>query len=93
MTKEKRAILPNKKKGIADSIEIKSALEPIAQKVWAERDFNNAKQLLHSHVEGLSIDESSKKRIMFTLNSITTKVKLDFYLANSILNYERLGVN
>jgi cob(I)alamin adenosyltransferase len=86
----KRATLPNKKKGIASEIDIKSKLEGIVQQAWAEPDLNKAKELVSNFVTNTNI--KSKNTILKNLEGIKSKPRLDFYMANSLLSYEKLGV-
>jgi len=91
--KPKKKILPNKQKGVADAIVAKSTLEKIANAVWNERDLNKAKDIVKQHVETSGMNDTSKKQILYNVSIITTKSKLDFYIANALLKYEKLSVN
>ena len=91
--KPKKKILPNKQKGVADAIVAKSTLEKIANAVWNERDLNKAKDIVKQHVETSGMNDTSKKQILYNISTITTKSKLDFYIANALLKYEKLSVN
>jgi len=90
--KQERSLLPNKQKGIADTIKVTSTLEEISQLVWNEKDLNKAKQILTDHITQTRINTTSKNKILTTVKNIINKQKLDFYVANSLLNFERLGV-
>lgn len=91
--KQERALLPNKQRGIADTIKVTSTLEEISQLIWQESDLKKAKQLLTDHISQTKINPISKTKILMTVEGIVTKQRLDFYVANSLLNFERLGVN
>jgi len=91
-TEYKRKVLPNKVKGVADTIDIKSSLEKLAPEVWGEPDFEKAKEKFTEFVKASGINDVSKKQMLFKLSTINNKVGLDRYLANSLLNYEKLGV-
>jgi hypothetical protein len=91
--KQERVLLPNKRKGIADTIKVTSTLTEISQLVWQERDLGKAKQLITDHISQTKINNTSKTKILMAVSSITNKQRLDFYVANSLLNFERLGVN
>lgn len=86
----KKAVLPNKQKGIASQIDVKSALEKIIQKAWAESNLDDAKKLVSDFISSTNI--KSKDTILRNLDTITSKSRLDAYLANSLLSFERLGV-
>ena len=88
----KKKLMPNKQKGIADSIEIKSTLEKVAPKLWAESDINKAKEILKKHIEDSGMNDTSKKTMLYNLSTINTKSKLDYYVANALLKYEKLSV-
>jgi hypothetical protein len=88
----KRKMLPNKVKGIADTIDIKSTLEKLAPEVWQEPSFEKAKQKFVTFIEGSGMNPTTKKQMLFNLSTISTKNRLDQYLANSLLNFEKLGV-
>ena len=92
MKKEIRTLLPNKQKGIADSITIQSTLTQIIHQVWQEPDLQKAKTTVLDFLEGSSIHPNSKAKMIYTIKSIVAKSKLDFYLSNALLNFERLGV-
>jgi hypothetical protein len=88
----RRKMLPNKVKGIADTIDIKSTLERLAPEVWGEPSFEKAKQKFLTFIEGSRMNPATKKQMLFNLSTINTKGRLDQYLANSLLNFEKLGV-
>jgi hypothetical protein len=88
----KRKVLPNKVKGIADTIDIKSTLEKLAPEVWQEPSFEKAKHKFVTFVQGSGMNPATKKQMLFNLSTINTKNRLDQYLANSLLNFEKLGV-
>lgn len=88
----KKKLMPNKQKGIADSIEIKSTLEKVANQIWTERDVNKAKEILKKHIEDSGMNDTSKKTMLYNLSTINTKSKLDSYVANALLKYEKLSV-
>jgi hypothetical protein len=88
----RRKMLPNKVKGIADTIDIKSTLEKLAPEVWGEPSFEKAKQKFLTFIEGSRMNPATKKQMLFNLSTINTKGRLDQYLANSLLNFEKLGV-
>lgn len=71
--------------------EAKSKLEKVIQQAWAEKDLNKAKQIVIDLIEPSRI--KSKDTIISTLKSITNKPKLDQYLANSLLKFEKMGLS
>jgi hypothetical protein len=67
-----------------------STLEQIIHKVWNETDLNKAKMIVKQHLEGSRI--KSKDTILSNLDSIKSKSRLDSYMANSLLAFEKLKV-
>jgi hypothetical protein len=90
--KPKRKILPNKNRFTSDTISIKSALEKIIQQVWAEPVLEKAKTMMLYFLDTSGINDFSKNTMRNNINSIQTKPKLDQYLSNSLLNFERMGI-
>lgn len=88
----KKAILPNKKKGVADQISIKSALEKIIQQVWGTKDLEAAKQIVTDFVTNSKINDASKKIMLNNIAAIINKPRLDLYLANALLKFEKMGI-
>jgi hypothetical protein len=68
-----------------------STLESIIHQVWAEKDLNKAKTIILTHLQTSRI--KSKDTIVSTVESIRTKHKLDYYVANSLLMFEGKGVS
>jgi hypothetical protein len=68
-----------------------SKLEGIIQQAWNERDLGKSKKLVVNYISNSKI--KSKDTIISTLDSINSKVKLDFYLANSLLKFEKLSLS
>lgn len=89
----KRQLMPNKQKGIADAIEVKSTLEKIAGKVWKEPDLKKAKEIVKQYLEDSKVNPASKKKMLDNTELIQSKTKLDIYIANALLKYEKLSVN
>ena len=69
----------------------KSKLEQVIQQAWAEKDLEKAKQLVIDLIEPSKV--KSKDIILQTIKGIGNKMKLDQYLANSLLKFEKLGLN
>jgi len=69
----------------------KSKLEQIIQQAWSEKDLNKAKQMVIDFIEPSRV--KSKDQIIDTLKAIANKPKLDQYLANSLLKFEKLGLS
>jgi hypothetical protein len=63
-----------------------STLHTIIQQAWAEPDLNKARYMVKEHINSTQI--KSKETILNTLDTIKSKSKLDFYLANSLLAFE-----
>jgi hypothetical protein len=91
--KPKRKILPNKNKFTSDTITIKSALERIIQKAWAEPVLEKAKTIVLDFINTSRINDNSKKTMISNIESINNKPRLDSYLANALLAFEKLKVN
>ena len=68
----------------------KSKLEDIISQAWESNTLKEGRRLVVEHIENSSI--KSKKTILFKLEIIKTKRELDFYLANSLLSFEKLNV-
>jgi hypothetical protein len=90
--KKRRAILPSKQKGIADEIPVVSTLDKIIQQAWAEPDLNKAKEMVLSHIQQSRINPRSKKTMAYNIETARTKPRLDQYLANALLSYEKMSV-
>jgi hypothetical protein len=89
----KRKILPNKNRFTSDTISIKSALERIIQKAWAEPVLEKAKTIVLDFINTSRINDNSKKTMISNIESINNKPRLDSYLANALLAFEKLKVN
>lgn len=88
----KRKVLPNKNRRTSDTISIKSALEKIIQKVWAEPDLVKGKSIVIDFLTNSRINDDSKKTMLANIKDIKTKPRLDSYLANALLAFEKLRV-
>lgn len=89
----KNAKLTNEEVREEEVAEIKqpeSKLAQVIQQAWAETDLNKAKQLVADLIMSSRI--KSKDTILNTLQSIGNKGRLDQYLANSLLKFEKLGL-
>jgi hypothetical protein len=71
----------------------KSKLEAVIQQAWNEKDINKAKNLVANYIKDSKINNDSKKTILNKMKVITDKEKLDYYLANSLLKFEKMGLN
>ena len=72
--------------------EPKSKLDTIVQQAWNEKDINKAKNLVANYIKNSKINNDSKKTILNKMIVITDKEKLDYYLANSLLKFEKMGL-
>jgi hypothetical protein len=88
-----RKILPNKDPYTSSTISIKSALERIIQQVWGEKDINKAKTLVIDFLSQSKVNDASKSKMINTIKAIDKKYKLDYFLANSLLKFERMGLS
>jgi hypothetical protein len=80
-------------KPIKDKVSIKSVLEKIVQKVWSEKNLDAAKKMIIDFVSQSQIKDEDKKKILNNIKPLTSKMKLDQYLANSLLGYEGHGLS
>jgi hypothetical protein len=76
---------------VEEAYQPKSKLEQVIQQAWAEKDLQTAKQLVLALIEPSKV--KSKDIIVQTIKGINNKPKLDQYLANSLLKFEKLGLN
>jgi len=67
-----------------------SKLAQVIQAAWAEPNPDKAKQLVIDLIEPTRIH--SRDSILQTLKGITNKQKFDYYLANSLLKFEKMGL-
>ena len=67
-----------------------SKLAQVIQQAWAEKDIIKAKQLIIDLITPSRI--KSKDTILTTLKGINNQARLDQYLANSLLKFEKLGL-
>jgi len=91
LTKNAQLLAETKEEAWEEGYSPKSKLEQVIQAAWAEKDLNRAKQLVIDLIEPSRIN--SKQQILDTLKSINNKGKLDQYLANSLLKFEKLGLS
>jgi hypothetical protein len=91
LTKNAQLLAETKEETQEEGYSPKSKLEQVIQAAWAEKDLNRAKQLVIDLIEPSRIN--SKQQILDTLKSINNKGKLDQYLANSLLKFEKLGLS
>lgn len=75
---------------LKETYQPKSKLEQVIQAVWAEKDLSKAKQIVIDLIEPSRI--KSKDQILSTIATIHSKPRLDQYLANSLLKFEKLGL-
>jgi hypothetical protein len=76
---------------IKEAYQPKSKLEQIIQAAWEEKDLSKAKQIVIDLIEPSKI--KSKDQILSTIKTISSKPRLDQYLANSLLKFEKLGLS
>jgi hypothetical protein len=72
---------------------IQSTLTNVCSQIWEMNDVNSAKELLIDYVNGTKVKDEDKKRMAYDVSIITSKMKLDRYVANALLKYEGLGVS
>lgn len=72
------------------NFDYKSKLSGIITNAFQEKDVNKAKDMVIKFLEPTNIKE--KDNMIKTIKSISNKQKLDTYLANSLLKFEKLGI-
>lgn len=73
-------------------MKLTSVLEKIAQQVWGEKDLSKSKQIITEFISETKIKDEDKKKILRVVKETTSKYKLDYYIANSLLTYEGSGL-
>jgi hypothetical protein len=68
-----------------------SKLEEVIAQAWTEPSLEKAKALVVDCISNSRI--KSKDSILYTLSTIKSKYKLDYYLANSLLKFEGMSLN
>ena len=75
-------------------IHIKSIFEQISETVFTSNvSLNETKQFIVSFVNKKEINDKDKKMIINNVNASPTLIRLQMYIANSLLQYEGLGMN
>lgn len=74
------------------NIEITSILNGIRDKVWACKDSDACKTLIIDYVTASEINQKDKDAITSTVRSKRNINEVHMYFANSLLQYEGLGV-
>ncbi|HMS91103.1 MAG TPA: hypothetical protein PKC87_02700 [Candidatus Absconditabacterales bacterium] len=69
----------------------KSKLAEVIAQAWAEKDLEKAKQIIRDLIEPSRV--KAKDDILRNMEPIQSKAKFDYYLANSLLKFEGLGLN
>lgn len=69
----------------------KSKLADVIAQAWAEKDLEKAKQIIRDLIEPSRV--KAKDDILRNMETIQSKTKFDYYLANSLLKFEGLGLN
>ena len=68
-----------------------SKLATVIAQAWAEKDLNKAKQIIRDLIEPSRV--KAKDDILRNMETIQSKPKFDYYLANSLLKFEGLGLS
>lgn len=84
--------MTKKEKTKKRNIQIHSILNMICDDVWACKDAEKCKQIIIEHVEKSVINQQDKDAIMDNVRTKTTLTTVQMYFANSLLQYEGLGV-
>lgn len=74
-------------------ITIKSKLEGVADEVFHAVNWESAKAMLLEFIAESQISEKDKKKMLEDVKKLTNLVKIQTYLANSLLKYEGLSSN
>ena len=69
----------------------KSKLELVIKQAWDEPDLEKAKQIIRDLIEPSRV--KSKDTMLTTIEGLKNKKEFDYYLANSLLKFEKLGLN
>ena len=69
----------------------KSKLEVVIKQAWDEPDLEKAKQIIRDLIEPSRV--KSKDTMLNTIEGLKNKKEFDYYLANSLLKFEKLGLN
>jgi hypothetical protein len=73
---------------------IKSVFEQISSHIFTSTDTLDAdKKYIIEFIASKHINDNDKKTILRTVNEVKSKIKLQTYIANSLLKYEGLSVN
>lgn len=70
-----------------------SIFEKTITDLFQEKDLPKAKTTILDKVESANIPEETKKQMKTRIEACKTKGALDQYLSNSLLKYEKMGVN
>jgi hypothetical protein len=73
--------------------ENESKSDELLRKAVAEKDINKAKNIIANYIKSSQISDKGKKEILTKVKSYTDKEKLDYYIANSLLKFEKMGLN
>lgn len=76
---------------INEAFNPKSKLAQIIAQAWAEQDLDKAKQIIRDLIEPSRI--KAKEDLLTKMEPISNKKEFDYYLANSLLKFEGLGLN
>ena len=74
-------------------MKIKSIFEQISSQVFSMTDLNQAKSFVTEFVSQKGIKEEDKVLILNSIKDISSIIKLQSYLCNSLLKYEGMGMN
>ena len=73
--------------------QIKSIFEQISTKVLEMTNVNEAKTYITEFVSGRDINGDDKNKIPRDISNISSIIKLQTYVCNSLLKYEGMGVD
>jgi hypothetical protein len=71
----------------------KSTLSQIAEQVFKATNLGQAKAIVTSHIGDTRIKDADKNLIIKNVNQLTSLVRVQTYLCNSLLKFEGLGLN
>lgn len=76
-----------------NSKHLKSVLNNVCTQVWECKSLEEGKKIILDHIYSTGIKDVDKKKITNSVNGCKSKYKLDYYLVNSVLMFEGMGLN
>tara|TARA_R110000796_G_scaffold227056_1_gene343568 strand:+ start:318 stop:542 length:225 start_codon:yes stop_codon:yes gene_type:complete len=73
-------------------MKFKSTLKQITSEVFSATTLTEGKLIVNNHIGGTGIKDTDKKTILRNVNNINELGKLQYYICNSLLKFEGLGL-